>query len=260
MAELAIGILGLSGLFTVTMEVWSFVDAGRGFYESSGVFQSKLELQRLNFIIWGHNIGFRSPLGYEPALDDPEIRPTIISTLRQIQRLLSDTDQLSKKYGLKARSHKESTCVPSRTLSAQFYESFRQLARISLRRRLEQGSDFTAADPEACAIESSPNGDDLIRQWGEAASVWTRMTWACMDQTKAEQLIDDLSYFVKGLHELTNNLHLTRRFKRMSSDVKSVLQYDKLPQFVQYNERENRIRPEGLSVLYDPVHMAAVVE
>lgn len=60
MAELALGVLGVSGIFSATLDVWSFVDAGQGYALSFTRLRTRLDLQRTLFVNWGKSVGFGS--------------------------------------------------------------------------------------------------------------------------------------------------------------------------------------------------------
>ena len=74
MAELALGVLGVVGLFSATLGVWSFVDAGQDYALSLTRLRTRLDLQRALFVNWGNVVGFVSsswPITSEqPSRDD----------------------------------------------------------------------------------------------------------------------------------------------------------------------------------------------
>lgn len=59
-----LGVLGLAGLFSNVIEIWDFVDAGRGYAESFSYLKTRLDNQREIFVQWGRRMDFGSEAGY----------------------------------------------------------------------------------------------------------------------------------------------------------------------------------------------------
>ena len=101
--SLSIGVVGLAALFTTCLDVWDFVDAGRSHASNFSLLRTKLDNQRILFIIWGKKVGFGSAKGYDPRLDEPFIRPVIERNLNHLKLIFSNTDDLTKRYGIKIK-------------------------------------------------------------------------------------------------------------------------------------------------------------
>lgn len=71
-AGLAIGIAGLAGLFKTALEAWEFVDAARAQAQNFGYFRTRIDTQRVVFLIWAEKLGFFSHEGYNKALNFPQ--------------------------------------------------------------------------------------------------------------------------------------------------------------------------------------------
>ncbi len=102
--SLSIGVVGLTALFTACIDVWDFVDAGRSQATNFSLLRTKLDIQRILFVIWGKKVGFGSPAGYDKRLDEPFIRPIIERNLNHIKLIFSNTDDLVKRYGIKIKA------------------------------------------------------------------------------------------------------------------------------------------------------------
>jgi hypothetical protein len=98
----AFGVVGLAAIFSTCLEVWEFIDARREHAISFSLHRTRLDNQRMIFLIWGRRLGFDSPdsVNYDKRLDDPFIRPTVENNLNHIKRIFSDTDKLVERYGV----------------------------------------------------------------------------------------------------------------------------------------------------------------
>jgi len=276
MAELTLGVLGLAGLFSVAMEVWGFVEAGQGFERSASSFYSKIQLQRQLFVIWGHNMGFKSSRGYDRILDEPGIRETVGSAMLEIFQLLSDTEKLSAKYGIRigvpqpdAGHHTEMKYVDS-----SGYKALRDSAETKLQRmrQLTRGADAgIATDLVAANKFGGGSSGSLAFQSAalhvkEKASVWTKASWALRDDKKASKFVEELTSYVSALRNLTDSIYFGRLqaphldcIVADMDDVNSVRQGNsdnsKVPRVAL-----NEIEPEAFTVVYEPGFLEPVVE
>lgn len=102
--------IGVAALFTTCLQVWDFVDAGKAHARTFGLLRTKLENQRLLFVIWGRKIGFGGDAAegrsYDERLDDPFIAPTVIMNLGHIQQIFSDTQGMIDRYGIRVFDRK----------------------------------------------------------------------------------------------------------------------------------------------------------
>ncbi|RYP45368.1 hypothetical protein DL769_011468 [Monosporascus sp. CRB-8-3] len=190
---LAVGVLGLAGLFSATLEAWSFVDAGRAHAKSFSMLRTKLDGQRVLFMIWGKKMGFGSAEGYDKRLNDPSVRPTIEQILNEIRRLFSDTDALVKKYGIKVVEKKTSEAESMATSRAVFkpnYDSFLRMVN-------DQQSGIVARFKRLL---------NFLRRRRKRVSFRKVIKWSIRDEKKFEAMVRDLAELLRQLKDLTEDL------------------------------------------------------
>lgn len=100
-AGIAIGVLGIAGLFTACIENFNIVVRAREFSEEFEHLCTLLALQQIRLVIWGETLGLAPPFGarapkpYNRALERPDIRPSIETTLNQLRNLLAKADAIT---------------------------------------------------------------------------------------------------------------------------------------------------------------------
>jgi hypothetical protein len=186
--------IGLAALFTTCLQVWDFVDAGRAHGNNFSLLRTKLDNERILFVIWGKKMGFGSKGpsgtasndGYDERLDDPDIATTVKANLHHIQNIFSDTDAMIDKYGIhvfqrkpktKTRKHRSSrarnkSSTKKHLRPANFQTSYRKLLK-----QLSHGQ-----------VKTSP---------------WKATRWSIKDESKFEQMVKDLTELVEGLGRIT---------------------------------------------------------
>lgn len=207
MAELALGVLGTAGLFSATLDIWSFVDAGQGYAQSFTRLCTRLDLQRTLFINWGKSVGFGTEEGYHPKLDEAPIQSTIRLVLTEIYVILSETDVLESRYGLRVLDKSEEQRpitigrrLLSSGLSASIFRPKYEEYRLRLK-CLARGSEETC--PEGGVQVAAARRAEAIRERQRNSSIWMKTKWAIRDEEKMEKLICDLAELVSGLRTLT---------------------------------------------------------
>lgn len=166
--------LGLAALFTTCLEVWDFVDAGRAHATNFSLLRTKLDNQRILFVIWGKKVQFGSESGeYDRRLDDPFIAPTIESNLNHIRRIFSDTDAMVDRYGIaitrKRKSHRYGTSSSQHAIFQSGYKQF-----------LGQ-----------------------LKQDQKSTSFWKKTRWSIKDEKRFDTMVKDISELVVGLERIT---------------------------------------------------------
>ncbi|SPO03515.1 uncharacterized protein DNG_06198 [Cephalotrichum gorgonifer] len=235
MAELALGVLGVAGLFSATLDVWSFVDAGQGYAQSFTRLRTRLDLQRTLFVNWGKSVGFGTEEGHHRKLEDhPDTHLTVRNVLTEIYLILSETDRLALKYGVRMLEEGEerpSVAVPRRLLPIPSarpgsifrpkYEEFRLLFR-----RRTQGSGRTEKYPMKGVQLAAAQQLEATRQRQRSSSIWVKARWAIRDEDKMERLVRDLAELVSGLRALTVDIVDEERERQIAdqtvSDIDSV--------------------------------------
>ncbi|KEZ43253.1 hypothetical protein SAPIO_CDS4949 [Scedosporium apiospermum] len=207
MAELALGVLGVSGLFSATLDVWAFVDAGQGYAQSFRRLRTKLDLQRTLFVNWGKSVGFGTEKGYHEKLDEPDTKEIVLQVLTEIYLILSETDRLALEYGVRLLDDDEARrpqAIPNRLLSS----------RISANGgRSRGGHDST---PLQAAVQQARA---KIKQRQQSSSLWTKAKWAIRDEDKLDRLVRDLTELVTGLRSLSSDFVDSEREKQIANET-----------------------------------------
>jgi ubiquitin-conjugating enzyme E2 D/E len=171
--SLSIGVVGLAALFTTCLDVCDFVDAGRSHASNFSLLRTKLDNQRILFIIWGKKVGFGSAKGYDSRLDDPFIRPVIERNLNHLKLIFSNTDDLTKRYGIKIKEAKSQEFAGTSKAPAIFESSFQRFLS-SLKRNQQQ------------------------------TSLWKVTRWSIRDEGKFETMVKSLSELIENLERITD--------------------------------------------------------
>ena len=91
---LAVGLVGLAGLFSTCLDIIEKVDAFKDFEADSQPLFSLYEAYKLLFQQWGHQVGIFGELeeSHHKALDDPETAAVVNKILLSIQSLFERTE------------------------------------------------------------------------------------------------------------------------------------------------------------------------
>ncbi|OAQ98280.1 hypothetical protein LLEC1_04056 [Akanthomyces lecanii] len=94
---LAVGVLGLAGLFSATLDAVERFESWRNFKDESHLVRTLLEGQKLRLRLWGSAVGFDDgdvSSNHHEALDDPQIRSMIRTHLSDIKKLCTSADAI----------------------------------------------------------------------------------------------------------------------------------------------------------------------
>jgi hypothetical protein len=101
-AGLAIGIIGLSGLFNNAVDCFEYVQIGRGFGRDFQTSLLKLDVARLRLTRWGESVGLGSALDEAQSLESTVFSakavPLAERILGQIQDLFADAERVSQRF------------------------------------------------------------------------------------------------------------------------------------------------------------------
>ncbi|KAF7556173.1 hypothetical protein G7Z17_g1585 [Cylindrodendrum hubeiense] len=211
---LAIGIVGLAGLFKTTLEAWEFVDAARDHAENFNYLKTRLDNQRAIFLIWAERLEFFSSSGYNKALNSPQRRAhQIADTLKQIAVLFSNVDQLAQKYGFKivrqtlvSLSWLDSNS-PQGGSSAIFGDRYANL------RTIVRGERSPKSRLDIFHTETQRQQD--------SASIWTKTKWSIRDEKKTTVLIDQITALVDDLDKLTRDIPVAKTMEQLAAEAVS---------------------------------------
>ncbi|KAF4963498.1 hypothetical protein FSARC_8507 [Fusarium sarcochroum] len=210
-AGLAIGILGLAGLFKTALEAWEFVDSARDQAESFGFFTTRLDSQRAIFLIWAERMGFNSPEGYNRNLDLPRLRACqIADTLKQMAVLFSNTDQLVQKYGLKIQST-QTQVLGDETIDGLLPE--RNCVSTAIFRSRYDG--VTAIVRRKRNLIMPPETIQLQQR----ESLWKKTRWSIRDEKKTECLLGKIRALIDDLEGLTRDVQAYKSKEQCAAEA-----------------------------------------
>ncbi|KAI4162069.1 MAG: hypothetical protein LQ342_004381 [Letrouitia transgressa] len=193
-AGLAVGSIGLTALFTTCIDAFHIVLTANDFGEDYELLCADLAIQRLRFCVWGEAVGIVSsgslgPKERLPALEDPEIKPTVIQTLQAIQYLLQEADRLRDRFSSSPQSSHRLTL---------FRDTFNQ---FSLRANLHK----------------------------KQASVVSVTKWAVYAGEKFREKTERLKSLIDGLDKVSESLGaLDLQRRRMQNEIESLDDTDSL--------------------------------
>ena len=114
-AGLAIGVIGLAGLFTACVDCLDRITLARTHGRDLEISLTQMSLLNHRLSIWGEIVKAQNE-GYElPALREkwPQIELTVGNALVSIKDAFMDVSRLEKQYGLKPAPENESTAAVS---------------------------------------------------------------------------------------------------------------------------------------------------
>ncbi|KAI1099227.1 prion-inhibition and propagation-domain-containing protein [Jackrogersella minutella] len=184
-AELALRVLGVAGLFTSCIENFDIVVRAREFSEEFELLCTQLALQQIRLIIWGETLGLIPPPNggrrkpYNRALDRPDIRPAIETTLNQLQSLLDKADAITGRYTS---------------------EEQERAARSSETRAITDSKGMTIFR------DSYQRFKARVKKNQKDKSIWKVTRWSIHDYEKFEHLVTSIRDLVNALESITGAL------------------------------------------------------
>lgn len=101
-AGLAIGVVGLAGLFKNCMELLSLISTTRSMDRDYHILYAKLELGKECLLLWAQQVRLFDPDQHDRRLDDPAVFAVVKQTLETISLLMTDNTTMQDRYGLEA--------------------------------------------------------------------------------------------------------------------------------------------------------------
>jgi hypothetical protein len=179
---LVLGVGGLAGLFGATVDAFDQIKAAKSYSRDFEILSTMYDMRRATLLQWGTAVGLADG-GASKTLSrwsNSDLRPLVERALNCIQMILTDTEELQEKYGL-------------RRVQAQVedqYESFSLLGTSLSRQRLR---DF----------KSSYNRfRTSIRDRQKNTSMMRKTQWAIFDRGEFRQLLQDLGVLIDDLYKL----------------------------------------------------------
>lgn len=193
MAELAIGIIGLAGLFTTGLQAFELLSEARSHGEKYMMFVEVLELERLRFFQWGKGVGLyrdarlngeelqgtNNP--HHHLLSDPEVRKTVAMGLRRVINLLEDSEALKTRY------------------SRHTVGSFRRLGSLFGRK---DGALTKHISQETILGSLVVDLRVSAKEKQKRTSISRKALWTISDHSKSQTLLQDLEKFINLLEKI----------------------------------------------------------
>ena len=197
------GAIALASLFSTCVECFDYLRSFQSSDEELDILLVKLDLEKTRLLIWGNSVGVlqASGEGRAPQLDDPDIMTTVRQCLKKISVLLTDSNELQRRYGLRATTDTEGSSGQVKALVS--YNNM-SLFKIAFKRFYVR-----------CAgkqVQASP----LLR-----------VKWAIREKAKFEELIHHLKDFIDGLNLILPVPRETQD-RIIEEDISSILRIESL--------------------------------
>ncbi|KAI0386466.1 prion-inhibition and propagation-domain-containing protein [Hypomontagnella monticulosa] len=184
-AGLALGVLGIAGLFTSCIENFNIVVRAREFSEEFELLCTQLALQQIRLAIWGETLGLVPPPSgrrtkhYNRALYRPDIGPAIEATLNQLRNLLTKADAITGRYASEEQE-----------------------------RAAESAGTRDISDSKGMSIfrESYQKFKARIKRNQDEKSVWEVTRWSILDYERFERLVTNIRELMDALESITSAL------------------------------------------------------
>ncbi|KAK6857310.1 ubiquitin-conjugating enzyme [Apiospora arundinis] len=202
-AGLALGMLGIAGLFTSCIENFDIVVRAKDFGEDFDLLCTHLSLQRIRLALWGETLGLlpsppdrRRQVPYNAAIDREDIRPSIVACLCQLCDLLAKADVVTERYALESTASSGHAYVQEVTQTPK--------GMLVLR-------------------DSFQKFKERVRKNQKQKSAWEVTRWSVHDCAQFEALVDKIRKLLDGLESITNSLGLLElQHRRLLEEVDSV--------------------------------------
>ncbi|KAK6532024.1 hypothetical protein TWF694_003187 [Orbilia ellipsospora] len=209
--------LGVLPVFSVCLEYFHLFKTAKAASDESQILLYKLDCEYESFIIWGEKNGFckTSAESEVPALRKPGVAEKVKAALHLIERLLSDADNMRKKYDV---GQKE----PQNSLGRQAMDM-----KVWITKQQQQvplGQDDAADD----AIYLSTSALKRIKWWktrpqssNPKLDLIRKSMWAINDRAKFERLVRDIHDLVENLYKILP-VKETERNATAIQDIKTI--------------------------------------
>jgi hypothetical protein len=193
-AGVAVGILGLISGVKGCIDLFSCFVAAKSLTRDYQLMCTKVEIEKTRLLQWVKRTRLLRE-DFDPSLKDPAICELIAQILRNIQQLLSDSNGLQHRYGLKEATSNE-------------YQSMIQTGFGAQRE----------ADYRASLNEIVDKFKTLNTSKHDKAPLVLKSRWVICDKAKFDSLLVELSYFVTALESIIPNTRDLAR-KMVEEDI-----------------------------------------
>ncbi|KAJ8128692.1 hypothetical protein O1611_g4941 [Lasiodiplodia mahajangana] len=180
-AGLVIGIAGLVGVFKDCIDLLSQIAALQDYGHDYEVLTLKLDIEKTLLLQWASRVRLAQD-NYDKRLNAEDVQQTVSRILASIKLLFLETTALTEKYGVRKAKAEElnELMEPCPVVSAP------RLARF---------------------VRDFENLNIRIRDRDKNVSIFTKTRWVIRDKDKFEDLINNLSYFIRKLNEVIPDKH-----------------------------------------------------
>lgn len=196
---LAIGTIGLAGIFTTCIECIDYISLGRNHGRDYEISMTKLVLLKARLSAWGESLLVTRKGQENAALRDRWLQEqdTVGKCLVGINSIFEDSKRLESKYGLKPFSaDQNSSSIPKEQKSKAFQQ-----------------------------IEDKFKSRIQLRQ--KDVSVSRQIRWAIRDNKKFDSMVANLAFLIGGLEDLSDRLQVLRLQQRLlEAEVQAITDTD----------------------------------
>ncbi|KAK3291571.1 prion-inhibition and propagation-domain-containing protein [Chaetomium fimeti] len=209
-AGLAIGIIGLGGLigaFKDTIDLFTLVVDTRHLGRQYEILDTKLDIEKTLLLQRADRVRLLRN-DYDKRLDDANTQRLLTRILASIGSILSDSEGLQERYGLRSEDDASLAADPIAPASSHLVASGLPLEALTR----ELPSPPTDKARRNRWRISQPRMDKFVRDFNalqlragsreKAASVLCKARWVIRDKQKFEHLIQDLAHFISKLSEV----------------------------------------------------------
>ena len=189
-AGLAIGAIGLAGLFATCVECIDYISLGRNHGRDFELSMTKFMLLKARLGAWGESLQVTQQGNENTTLRDRWLdeQGTVEACLVGIKTLFEESSQIESRYGLEALSADQTTMLSTTVRRSRAFDH----------------------------IEDRFKSKIQERQMNNSISKKTR--WAIHDKKKFDSMIADLAFFIDGLEALSDRLQVLGLQERLLED------------------------------------------
>ena len=216
-AGLAIGAVGLAGLFTTCVECIDYISLARNHGRDFETSMTKILLLKARLDAWGDSLQVLHEGKENAALRNRwlEEQDTVGRCLVGIKSIFEDDKQMESRYGLRLFSADQDIPMVQYEHKSR---AFRQIEDI-FKSRIQE------------------------RQKNMAMSKKTR--WAIHDKKRFDSMITDLAFLIGGLEDLSDRLHTSDLQRRLlGTNIESVTDTDSISMM---EDASAQVQPSSLS-------------
>ena len=188
LAGLAIGTISLAGLFSTCIQCFDMIQLGQAQDRDFEILHTKLDNQKVRFMIWGQALGLDGSSSTSTAFDRAEIRHSLVRSMKCIIGIFDESQQLMTRYGIRQQSTDHSIAARTGNNASALKETFRRFqARLG---------------------SSKPR---------------SAVRWVIIDRKKFLALVQDLRELIDDLESLTRSADfIARQRVIVSYEIESI--------------------------------------